>query len=340
MHSDYTFDPDWLNTILDRGGKWDFGTVKVLRSTRIGAEFGLSGLIFRLDCMTTTGDSHSLVAKVESTDRIERAVAFRRHAEGSLNGSIPASYGWDIDKYPEHGVVLLEDVAPATQGDNLSGCSTEQAEALVAVVARVHSLGSFDAHDEVPEGAGRWTPQPWEADRWEDRLARAGERYPRHYTREFAQQLASFNNEANDAQFELAASDRTWTHQDPHLDNVLWLPGGAPVLLDWSGALIAPASHDVAGLLMSLAFRETVPIGPEMLLDHYIFSLGRRGIDVDRNQVIGTASLALRPLIRGMIGWAGFPNGVPVQGRSLALRDDSVAQVLGALRWLSRCSQP
>jgi len=332
------FSLQWLNTRLLSGGRWPHGELSAVRGERIGLEFGLSGRTYRLFCQTVAGSRHSLVVKLESADKIRRAATFRHHNEDLLAASVPASYGWQVDPSVDRGVILLEDVSPAYQGDDLLGCSEDQARSVIETVGRLHSL-TRPARREARAPAEQWEPPPtWEPERWDDRLARAHDRYPDQYTHEVLGRLAPLSDEAHAAVRRLADGPRSWVHHDPHLDNFLWRPDGTPVLLDWSGAVVGPPALDVAVLLTTLALRSEAPIRPGELLATYAATRRRLGVEADLEQVTFTASLALRRLIRGLVGWAGYPDS-PSAGRSLAIRDDSVGRVLAGLDWLDSLAE-
>jgi aminoglycoside phosphotransferase (APT) family kinase protein len=244
--------------------------------------------------------------------------------------------GASLDESHEQGLILLKDIRPADQGDELRGCSLGQANAVVDIVAHLHAATWIEAGAPVPDGAERWMAQPWEQQRWGARVGKVRERYPGRCSEAVAERLVAMHTEVAEAIGGLVEGPVTWIHHDPHLDNVLWRPDGSPVLLDWSGARIAPPAIDVAGLLMSLAMCADAPLGPDQLLIEYVAALGRHGRSVAVEEVGRTAALALKLSIRGMVGWAGLVEEEPAEGRKLALRGDSVGRVLAAIRWLDR----
>ncbi len=302
-----------INDLLLEGGRWPFGPFLHLDRNQIGSEYGFSGRTYRLSGATSSAGRRAVVAKVESGAGIARAAAFRASSEAQLVGSIPASYGWRIGS--DAGLIVLEDVSPADQGDDLASCTLEQATAMIDVVAHVHSLSWLQAANAAPSGIERWKPSAWERDRWEDRLGRATRRYPDHLTSEVRDRLADFNEVAFAAAEQMAVGPVTWIHQDPHLDNILWRPDDSPVLLDWSGAVIGPPSVDLAVLMMSLALDERSPLQPEEAIATYSGALQRRGAPVSETVVAEMAAFGLRHLLRGLIGWAGFPGEDPQDRR-------------------------
>lgn len=324
-------DVDRLNRLLAAGAVWPHGEVVAVRQERIGVDFGLSGVTHRLHVTTAGGTDATLVAKVETTDNIRRAVEFRNQWEAAMADRIPAMYGWSLEHGDGDGVILLEDISDATQGDDLLGCTRPQAEDLVRIVARLHATTWEETGDAgVTE---QWATPAWEPGRWAARLTEATMRYPSEFTDAVVARLESFDVEVAAAVHELAAGPVAWVHHDPHPDNMLWRPDGRPALLDWSGAVQAPPSLDVAVLLMSLAFRDDPPMQPAEVLALYRTTLEAHNVTPPPDQT-HSASLGLRPLMRGMVGWAGSSPAEPDTGRKLALRDASVGRVLRALAWI------
>lgn len=321
-----------INRLLEAGGRWTHGPLHSVRPQRIGVGYGLSGRVYRVAATGVDGSPVSLVAKFERAAEIGRAVAFRTANEAAVRAWIPSSYGSRIDDAADRGVILLEDIDPSTQGDDLLGCSREQAHDIVAVVAEVHAATWVDAGPRVPSA---WSEPVWETERWQDRIRVAAARCPDDFTAETVAALGPLNEAAGKAIGALATAPTAWIHRDPHPDNVLWRADGRPVLIDWSGAGIGPAAIDVAVLLTSLTFRTNPPLGPEELLEWYTEELTAAGVPVTAAEVAGTARLALVARLRGMVGWAGIREHPEPAGRYAAVRDVAPGRVVAGLRWLT-----
>ena len=135
---DAVFSSDWLSRALGASSVWQGGSVKVVGATRIGADYGLSGRIHRVVAKTERVGSVSFIVKEEGSAEVERELLFRSNCGESLRGRIPDSFGGVIDRKSGRGVLLLEDIAPAAQGDVLRGCTHSQAESVVRALAHVH----------------------------------------------------------------------------------------------------------------------------------------------------------------------------------------------------------
>ena len=246
---------------------------------------------------------------------------------------MPACYGWQIGD--DEGILLLEDVSPAIQGDELRPCSCDHAIAVVQTVAKLHAL-TYDLAVSVPTEVERWTPAVTDPDTWEQRVARAASRYPTLFAEPRRRRVERLRAEALEAGVALDRGRVGWVHMDPHLDNVLWRDGGRAVLLDWSNARIGPPALDVAQLLFSLAFADPAALTPSELLDSYVTAAARHGQMLAIDQVVASAALALTVLLAGVVGWAGQTSNDGFHERKARLRDGEAHRVAGALEWLDR----
>ncbi|MFC8526083.1 phosphotransferase family protein [Nocardia sp. NPDC057227] len=89
----------------------------------------------------------TLVAKLPALDPAIRErcalgyrseCAFYDEVAGSVAVPLPTVYHGDITESATDFVLLLEDLAPAAQGDQLAGCTPEQAEPAVTALAGLH----------------------------------------------------------------------------------------------------------------------------------------------------------------------------------------------------------
>lgn len=98
------------------------------------------------------------MAKIETAESIARTVGFRRQNERALS-DIPASYGAVLDDGSADGVILLEYVHPAEQGDVLFGTTEMRALDLMRTMGRLHGHTWQDAGQD--EGLQfQWAAEP------------------------------------------------------------------------------------------------------------------------------------------------------------------------------------
>ena len=88
-------------------------------------------------CKFASADPDSAAAGV-STLTYETEVAFDRHLADSVDVSRPHCYFADLEHGTANVVIVLEDLAPAEQGDQIVGCTIEQAELVMDEAAKLH----------------------------------------------------------------------------------------------------------------------------------------------------------------------------------------------------------
>lgn len=182
-------------------------------------------------------------------------------------------------------VLLLEDMAPAVQGDHMRGCSIEQARQALAEAALLHSAFWNDAElmqapwVYIPEGAqGYYTTALMEsswahfertyAHRMDPAVIAVCARYIRHH--------AAWNAPR--------ALPKTYQHNDFRVDNMLF--GGPRVcVVDWQTSNFLGTGMDVAYFLGGAFDRDTRRAVERDLLREYHAALlahGVRGYDFEQ----------------------------------------------------------
>ena len=199
----------------------------------------------------------SLIAKVPAADESSRAsaVAYRSYEKevrfyqelaASLPVRTPRVHHADIDVPSAAFVLLLEDLAPAEPGDQLRGCDAEVAAAATAELVKLHAprwgdptLAALDwLHGDPRASAELLTlvlPSLWE--QFQDR---------------YAGDVAPHVEQAGDLLFSRLEAffgfetERTVTHADYRLDNLLFSPDGAITVVDWQTCDNGAGPSDVA----------------------------------------------------------------------------------------------
>jgi hypothetical protein len=307
-----------VNAVAATSPEWPHGIVRVRSADRIGIGYGLAGEIYRVEADSEHGPV-SFVLKQEGAEAIERALGFHRLVGPKVEGAIPKLLGGAVDGGAGTGVLLLEDVSPAEQGDALVPCTETEAVAVVRSLARVHALR--------PEaGAGpRWKPRVLSPEEWAARLDAARQRFPWIA----ADELGDIPERAGRAAAALEGGLRSWIHSDAHLDNVLFRPDGTAVLLDWSGPVVGPPAVDLARMLT-----EGVNAGARgelagRLVDAYADELAARGVALGRDELAQALAAALVLLVQTAVGWAAREvEDEPVE-RIQALQENLLRSALG-----------
>ena len=315
-------------------GPWPHGELATLSASRIGEAFGLSAEVYRLRGATTVGDTVDLVAKVEHLAGCRRAQTAHRHVVPSLGRSVPRL--WAADVPPLHdetadeaaaGLLLLEDITPAEQGDEFVMPSVERGLDLIRLVARVHDVPQPSSAETIET----WVPFVSPPERWAASVDRGRARYPEIFETALSR-LLTLRDDALAAVDELSGADATWIHVDPHLDNVLWRPNGSTVLLDWSNCRRGPPAVDLAVLLFTLSFADTEVLAPSDLVEAY--AAARTSMEIDPAATMSLACSALVLHARSVFGWAGQLSNDGFHDRKAELRNDAARRVARVLDWL------
>jgi len=130
----------WLSSVLH-------ADVHVRGTSRIGD--GLVGMNIRMELESDGSVPGSLIAKLPSPDPTSRAtgIALRNYErevsfylEVAPTVDIRVATCYHAEWHPETGdfVLLMEDLAPARQGNQLTGCDAEQARIAVLELAKLH----------------------------------------------------------------------------------------------------------------------------------------------------------------------------------------------------------
>ena len=238
----------------------------------------------------------SLVAKLPHPDPTSRAtghvhgsyareVGFYRHVAPTVKVRTPRCWYADIDPANSDFVLLLEDMAPASQGDQMRGCDVDTARRAVLEIAGLHAprwgdptladlgflAGASPADDTTRAFAQAFYADCWASfvDRYRDRLepamVRVGEGLLAHY----ANYSAAYTG------------PRCPTHGDFRLDNVLIREGDASArigVVDWQTAGIGCGASDVSYFLGAGLLPEVRRANEQALVRGYHEALREGGV--------------------------------------------------------------
>jgi hypothetical protein len=248
--------PAWLTDVLrEAGALARDARVVALDATPIGTGQVGANVRFVLTydgepgpstvvCKFASADPDSAAAGV-STLTYETEVAFYRELAHTVHVSRPHCYYADLEHGTANVVIVLEDLAPAEQGDQISGCTVEQAELVMDEAAKLHAprwgdpaLASMPWLNRPPSG-GTVLLLFWDGflARYRETLAAA--------TIEEGQRLVG----AVAALQDLRPLAPTAIHGDFRLDNMLFDAASAarPVtIVDWQTVHVGSGPQDVA----------------------------------------------------------------------------------------------
>jgi hypothetical protein len=135
---------DWLSAVLQR-------PVRGFEVERFGEGAGLIGMVTRLHLDAEPEDGPAtVIAKFPSPSAANRTVAetydmygrevnFYRTIAPRVELRTPACYYGAFDRKTQDFVLLLEDLKDFRVGDQVAGCTLEEARAILATLARFHA---------------------------------------------------------------------------------------------------------------------------------------------------------------------------------------------------------
>lgn len=261
-------DASWLTNALRTTGRLDDAQVSSVEMAPLGTGQMCDSFRLRLRYDGTTDLPDSMVAKFPSASEgsrnaaaamscYEKEVRFYQTLADELPVNTPQSFYAAIGEDTTSFTLLLEDRSPATQGDQIAGCSPEVAHAAVIELANLHGPRWGDTSlGELP-----WIAQPTADQRallnmmlpmfWTEFLARYGDAVepPLRKAGDFF-----FAHVAN--YFEADLRGIGITHADYRLDNLLFAPGvtsttSRPTVVDWQTVQLGCPAGDIAYFLGS-----------------------------------------------------------------------------------------
>ncbi|MFB0977217.1 MAG: phosphotransferase [Myxococcota bacterium] len=254
--------PEWLSGVL--ANNEINASVTGFRSSPVGT--GQMADNYRLELEyqdKPEGAPDSFVVKVCSTDPTSRAsgaaggyvteVNFYRDLASRLAVRTPHCYHADISAANDVFVLVMEDLAPAEQGDQIRGCGPDEARLALQNLAGLHASSWCDAKLDGYSWLSRVTPEV--AALFTNILMPATEGFIERYKARLSDEDASvLRHFANNAERWLTGrGDRfALVHGDYRLDNLLFgtQAGGAPVAaVDWQTVTLGHAGRDTAYFL-------------------------------------------------------------------------------------------
>lgn len=235
------------------------GTLAGFAADRIGTGQMCDSYRLALDWAGHDGPG-SIVAKCPSTDADSRAVAkavhcywlevnWYRDLAPQIPVACPPCHHAEIAENETDFALLLGDMAPAQQGDQLAGASLARIEAAIGEAAKLHApLWDSDRLDRIAWLARTndnspvvraLLPQLYRGfrERYRERLApeifAMGDRF-----------IAGLEGYLDAEPFA-----RTLCHGDFRIDNLLFHPGGGVAVVDWQTLQIGTGLSDIAYLL-------------------------------------------------------------------------------------------
>ncbi|HEY0647036.1 phosphotransferase [Phenylobacterium sp.] len=286
-------DAAWLTGVLQNAGV--DAVVKSFEAKNVGTGQIGESVRFKLAYERDAEDApRSLVGKFPSPDDTSRAtgimlgnylreVRFYQQLAPRARVQTPRCWFTDTDATGSEFVLMMEDLAPAEQGDQLKGVTLDQARLVVEQAARLH--GSFwgdEGLDELPWVQGSKAAPPSAATPemvkglWQAFRARYAPRLKPHWI-EVGEAITSRWGRFGD----IHEGPKSLAHHDFRPDNMMFgtPAGGYPVtVLDWQSFTYAPGATDVAYFLAGALPPDVRRVHEAELLALYLAELERLGV--------------------------------------------------------------
>ena len=342
--------PQWLTHALRQTGTLTNATVGSFDAEMIAEGVGLLGQLARVSLRyegSDAGAPRSLIAKFPAASEenrelaslfrfYEREVRFYEEIADEVELRTPRRYYSTISLATGEYVLLLEDLAPARVGDQLVGCSREEAELAIRELAKFHAtwwdsprLEEIDWMPYINDPVNKSAEESYQ-NAWDPFLERFGDRLPQSVL-PTAERLAS--NAANLLD-QLAEPPRTIAHADYRADNLFFATpeGGDPLaVIDWQISSRGRGVSDVAYFMSQSVQLEERRASEKDLLRTYHLTLmenGVRGYDFDQclhDYRVGTLFGLVYPVISGGTLDLGNQRGVALV---TAMLERSVAAIV------------
>jgi len=280
-------DPEWLAAVLGAPvvgvDAAPVGTGQVAASIR---------LTLRYDGPTEA--PATLVAKVPSDDPVSRATgaamgnyevesSFYRDLAGSLPMRTPRCHHVEHDPSTHDFLLLLEDLAPAEQGDQLTGCDADTAALAVSELPKLHAPRWGDPALASLGWLARSTPE--RAAFGAQMLTTLHEGFVARYAERLDGEIAGLLERLLPRLLPYFGSDGglpgTIQHGDYRLDNLLFgTPAGGPpiAVVDWQTVVLGAGLVDLSyfmGAAMDTASRRAVE---RDLVELYLANMSSAGV--------------------------------------------------------------
>jgi len=290
---------EWLSLALRNNGLLEKGRVEDFNWEPIGTGQVGDSVRFHLRYASREAGPPTLAAKFSAEDATSRGTAammglyakevcFYREAAPLLDVRVPRVFAAHVTDDGAGQVILFEDLGPARGGDQIAGCSLDDARAAIRQAAAIHA-GSWHRDDMLD--ADWITPDP-------DLSARISAMYPQaqaifreRYEHTLEPEYMALCEElaASPAFFEREnTSPQCLVHGDFRLDNMLFdIRGGTePIaILDWQTVTSGKAMTDIGYFLGCGIGTELRRRAEDDLLNLWLAEMAARGVSLARPDI-------------------------------------------------------
>ncbi len=235
------------------------GSLKSLTHKPVGTGQVCDSYRFTCD-WTDNGHPPTFIAKCPSANPASRGAAaifhlydmevgWYRDVADDCKVLCPKSYHADIAENEQEFVLLLEDMTPASQGDQLAGASLVQVETTLIEAAALHSFqpdGGFDNYRWLHHGEGN-------SDFLKNTLPNGYPVFRERFSTLLSSDILDLGQkliDRIDAYVVHEPLELAITHGDMRLDNILFHEDGRiAALVDWQTSTLGNPANDVAYMI-------------------------------------------------------------------------------------------
>ncbi len=281
----------WLSSVLGVD-------VRVVSTSRIGD--GLVGMNIRLTIDSDGSIPPTLIAKLPSPDPISRAtgiglrnyereVGFYLEVAPTVDIRVPRCYHAEWFAQTGDFVLLMEDLAPAEQGNQVSGCDADRARTAVLELAKLHGPRWDDPTLDDVEWLNRRSPGDSQqlAVLWSMFFPGFMSTYGSYLSADAERVVQRFGDQIA-CWVDGREPPSTVTHGDYRLDNLMFAgpEGGATIAaVDWQTPGHGCGVTDVSYFLGAGVMPEVRRRIERQLVDDYGQALAAYGVAVDPDQL-------------------------------------------------------
>lgn len=233
----------------------------------------------------------SVVGKFSSANEVARKtgcemgfykseVMFYRELSARAGIRTPSVYVAELHPVTNDFVLLLEDLAPAKQGDQMAGCSLADARAALSEAARLHA--AFWNDKSLLEADWCYVPPGAQGFYTTELIEQSWDHVKKHYDGWLSPEVKdvcatyvrnhAFWNRPRDF-------PKCFSHCDFRPDNMMFQPGQRVAVVDWQTSNFLGTGMDVAYFLGGALSREVRQANEESLLRGYHAELLAQGVE-------------------------------------------------------------
>ena len=287
IHDPEKITPEWLTEVLNFAGVK--GRVSSLTGKSIGT--GQVGENVRFELSGEGGIPESVVGKFASTDPVSKQtgvqlqnyikeVFFYNEIASTVDIQTPIVHYADIIPETHDFAIIMEDLSPGEQGDQLMGCSVDEAAIALEELAKLHGPRWGDKTLEEYE---LLAPKETDVD---DPAKSIYQMVQTGFLEKYDSRLGSADHTMVHSVGELMAKygdyqgEKTLIHIDYRLDNMMF---GGPyplAVVDWQSINLGCAFNDVSYFMGTSLLAEDRATSEDALIKHYLDVLKSYGVSL------------------------------------------------------------